>query len=101
MNPKPQRKVDREALDTEKEKPCAVCGRGPSDPAHIKTRGSGGPDADFNVMPLCRLHHIEQGKRGLVSMSEKYPEFLEALRTRGWEIVFEFGRFKLVRAGVT
>lgn len=28
---KPKRKVDREALDAEKAKPCAACGCGPSD----------------------------------------------------------------------
>lgn len=98
---KPKRKVDREALDAEKEKPCAACGCGPSDPAHIKTVKSGGADDPTNVMPLCRLHHTEQHKVGWVRMSQTYLGVLEALDTRGWEPVVEFGRNKLTRKATT
>lgn len=34
--------------------PCAACGRpGPSDPAHVVSRGAGGGDRG-NVIPLCK-----------------------------------------------
>lgn len=47
---------------------CLVCGRTPSEPAHVKTRGSGGTAKD--IVPLCgdrpwspvdpQGHHSEQ-----------------------------------------
>lgn len=52
--------------------PCAACGRlGPSDPAHVISRGAGGGDRG-NVIPLCKndlktLHegcHQAQHQRG-------------------------------------
>lgn len=52
--------------------PCAACGRpGPSDPAHVISRGAGGGDRG-NVIPLCKndlktLHegcHQVQHQRG-------------------------------------
>ena len=38
---------------------CLICQRSPVDPAHLKTRGSGGDDLN-NVVPLCRFHHDQQ-----------------------------------------
>jgi hypothetical protein len=49
--------------------PCTICGRGPSDPAHIRTGsreygkrqcGMGEKPDDCWVLPLCRHHHDEQ-----------------------------------------
>lgn len=97
MNPKPKRVVNRGVLDAEKEKPCVICGWHETDPAHIKTVKSGGGDEAFNVMPLCRRHHILQHQLGFVYLSRSYKTVLAALEERGWEIVKEFGREKLTR----
>lgn len=38
--------------------PCRVCGAAPpNDPAHIVSRGQGGPDLAWNILPLCRTDH--------------------------------------------
>lgn len=51
--------------------PCLVCGRGPSDAAHVKSRGSGGGYRD-NLVPLCREHHTEQHQIGIDTFQMKY-----------------------------
>ena len=39
-------------------RPCRVCpSRTLVDPAHLIGRGQGGPDSEWNVIPLCRIHH--------------------------------------------
>jgi predicted restriction endonuclease len=83
--PKEKRLEDRVLLDTYHQRPCTVCRRVGSDPAHIKSRGSGGDDIEWNIMPLCRSHHQEQHKTGWFSFSEKYPEIAEALNDRAWQ----------------
>lgn len=60
---------DRAYLDWVKTQNCVVLGRvgicawwverPDTEPAHIKTKGSGGADRG-NVVPLCPLHHSEQ-----------------------------------------
>lgn len=47
-----------------------VCGRGPVDPAHLRSRGSGGGDEATNVIPLCRFCHSEQHQMGLRAFAE-------------------------------
>lgn len=42
--------------------PCAVCGRSPSECAHVRSRGAGGKAAD--ILPLCRTCHSEQHQVG-------------------------------------
>lgn len=63
---------------------CRICYQPYPDPAHIKSKGSGGDDIWWNLIPLCRRHHVEQHKIGWQSMSKKYPSILECLETRGW-----------------
>jgi len=68
----PPKTRDRAYLDWIKTQPCAVgytfgrgthCGYFPGrpcmEPAHVKTKGSGGADRG-NTVPLCPLHHDEQ-----------------------------------------
>ena len=76
--------TNRELLDFIATQPCIVCNRpGPSDPSHIKTQGSGGPDTWWNVVPKCRLHHVEWGQsRNL--FRDRYPEFDHYLICIGW-----------------
>jgi hypothetical protein len=89
--------VNRKLLDLIKTRPCVVCNgkHGPSDPAHIKTRGSGGDDTEENVMPLCRLHHIEQTGLNWFRFCERYPKVLKELERRQWRFEEEFGVVKL------
>lgn len=81
------RHQDRQFLDQIKKLPCIVCGKpGPSDPSHIKTIGSGGPDNYLNVVPKCRKCHDLWGK-GAITFLKKYPRFRNHLFSLGWEIV--------------
>lgn len=51
--------------------PCCACGAPPpSDPAHVRSRGAGGKDAD--VVPLCRKHHDEQHQHGIQTFQERH-----------------------------
>ena len=48
---------------------CCACGApGPSDPAHVKSRGAGGhaflDNGQGNIIPLCRRCHTEQHAKG-------------------------------------
>lgn len=59
--------------------PCCVCHRpGPSDPAHVRSRGAGGKDR-ANVVPMCRFHHSEQGAIGIRTFQAKYGISMEAI----------------------
>jgi len=83
MFPKNPRIENRELLDEIKTRPCLInwyvfnindpcrCS-GPTDPSHITTVGSFGNDTEDNVMPLCRIHHIEWGW-GIGKFLKKYP----------------------------
>ncbi len=77
---------------------CIICNRNIEvDRCHIKTRGSGGTDDDWNILLMCRLHHNEQHSTGFYKMSLKYPHLLVILKYKGWEFVDEFGVMKLKR----
>lgn len=70
--PKPKRIKDPTLLDSIRKMPCAICRKTPTDPDHIRTRGSGGEDSELNLWPLCREHHIEKGMIGTESFFLKY-----------------------------
>lgn len=80
---KPKRVTSKEALDDVRGKPCLIC-RQPSVACHVKTRGAGGPDADWNLMPLCVLHHTIQGTMPILDFAEKFPMVAAYLNTFGW-----------------
>lgn len=66
--------------------PCVAVGRGcwgPIDPAHKKTRGSGGTK-EANLFPACRGHHREQEGR-TEEFERKYGLDLDAICLRLWE----------------
>lgn len=99
MFQKPIRKKDPKLLERVKSESCWICGRGPCDPSHIKTRGSGGPDEPWNVVPKCRFHHTEWGQLGAISFCAKYPAFALRLISLGWEIHSWGLRHPLARPG--
>lgn len=65
---------------------CIVCGVRGCDPAHIKTKGSGGDDIEENLMPLCRKHHSEQHQCGVVTFARRHPTVLFYIELKGWSI---------------
>lgn len=52
---------------------------------HIKTRGSGGSDEEYNCMTLCLSCHIEKGQKGVSHMAKRYPSYYEFLIEYGWK----------------
>ncbi len=83
--PKPKRKEDKKFLATFKHKPCLVCGKTPSEPDHIKTKGSGGGDVEGGVWPLCRQHHNERHNTGIRTFVLKYPALADWLERQARE----------------
>lgn len=63
---------------------------------HIKTRGSGGTDDSWNLMPLCRRHHQERHRIGLGSFAFKHVQVRQYLIANGWR-VFEDQGIKRVK----
>lgn len=64
---------------------CVVCGKVGADLHHWKSRKSGGPDEDWNLIKICRTHHTEIHKIGPQTFSEKYPSVKKWLIDNGWE----------------
>lgn len=73
-----------ESLDV---KYCMICGFPDPDRHHIKTRGSGGSDEDFNILNICRIHHIEIHNIGNYEFCKKHPIIMEILDEKGWKFV--------------
>jgi len=71
--------------------PCICCGSPPpSEAHHIKTRGSGGKDDFFNLIPLCKLDHT-MGENawhriGSITFLKRFPWVADYLRQLGWTI---------------
>ena len=53
---------------------------------HIKSRGSGGPDEAWNLIPVCLEHHNEVHNIGLYEFAEKYPSVGDWLVIHDWYI---------------
>lgn len=70
---------------------CEVCGVAgtsfnPLDVDHVKTFASGGECSTWNLMTLCRIHHIEKGRYGISGMANMYSRYLDWLISNGWEL---------------
>lgn len=50
--------------------PCLICGKRPSENAHVKSRGAGGNSTD--VVPLCREHHQQQHDMGILTFQKEH-----------------------------
>lgn len=89
---KRKRHKDPELLASVRVRRCCVCGNpGYSDPSHVRSRGAGGPDTTWNVVPMCRIHHSIWHARGVNHFLFHYPAFELTLQALGWEIVREEG----------
>ena len=71
---------------------CAAdgCGEPSEPPHHIRTRGAGGSDDSYNLLPLCVSHHREIHTIGCKLFMFRHP------RTRG-KITRALGTPKAVR----
>lgn len=67
--------------------PCLVCNVKGVDVAHVKSRGAGGSDEEFNLFPACRRCHQEQHKIGILSFIQKYLTVATYLYDHGWFIL--------------
>lgn len=83
---KPKRKLDQSLIDKIHGERCCICNAFPVDASHIKSRGSGGPDEEFNVVAHCRNHHVEWHQMGPSRFLKKYPSFALKLKLMGWDI---------------
>ena len=71
---------------------CIITGKYGADLHHVKSRGSGGPDAEWNLMPLSHRLHVECEQIGLNSFCEKYQKAKEWLLAREW--YFDLGKWR-------
>ena len=76
---------------------CLVCGASKTEKHHIRTRGAGGPDDEWNLLDLCRFHHQEAHKIGVITFIEKYLAVQSYINENGWQIEELFGRKQLKR----
>lgn len=66
--------------------PCIACGAPPrSDVSHIRSRGAGGPNVPWNMIPFCRLHHVQQHQVGWNILMRCYPRVRARLLELGWQ----------------
>lgn len=64
---------------------CIVSGEKGVDLHHLRSRGAGGPDESWNLMPLSRALHTEIHRGGLGRFTKKYPQARAFLLKHGWE----------------
>lgn len=78
---------------TDPEGTCIACRRKGVDLHHVRTRGSGGSDESFNLMPLCRGHHVVIHNKGTKWATERLFGVLRWLRKNGWEFNYQMGKY--------
>lgn len=81
----PKRVRNLKIAEFYRNRPCVVCGKKYGTTGdHIKTFGSGGECVHENMWPLCHLHHIEKGTKGLMTFVRTYPQLEVHLKSKGW-----------------
>lgn len=89
-------RIDRVLRQQVKAMPCFICySKYQVDPCHVKTFGSSGIDAWWNLVPMCRNHHNEQHALGWRKFCDKYPKMAALLQELGWELNEAHGKFWL------
>jgi hypothetical protein len=76
---------------------CIVCGSWEVERTHIKSRGSGGSDGEWNIILMDRRCHQEQHTIGLNRFAMKYSAFKKELERKGWEWDLTLLRWSHVR----
>lgn len=84
---KPKRIVNTTLLQSMRWMACVACGKTPCEASHIRSRGSGGPDTSWNVVPKCRACHREWHASGVTAFLRAHPKVAQLLIKMGWELV--------------
>jgi hypothetical protein len=58
---------------------CAACWGSADDLHHIVSRGAGGTDEEWNLLPLCRRCHVDYGQLGWFLFVTRYPHTCKAV----------------------
>lgn len=78
----------KELEDFLRQQPCLACQENKIiEIHHVKTRGSGGGDDPWNVIPLCQKCHKEWHDNGRITFVKKYSHVLKYLQTLGWQFI--------------
>lgn len=77
---------NKKLRESYRDKPCIVCSAIPCDACHIKTYATRLKDEAFNMVPMCRKHHIEQGSKPWREFLTKYPQARAHLESLGWDV---------------
>lgn len=72
---------------------CIICNKQNPDPHHWKSKGSGGDDVEYNLMPLCRMHHTQCHTMGATTFSQKYQQVTNWLMKNGWYFDYDIGKW--------
>jgi len=66
---------------------CSVCSYvGEIDLHHLKSRKSGGPDTENNLIELCREHHVAIHSLGRTTFI-KIHKLEDVMIDKGWELI--------------
>lgn len=98
-HPKRKKDIDEEFKAKIRNLHCIICcALPPSTVSHLKTRGSGGDDAAYNILPMCLKCHTywESNKEEFIT---KYPHFADHLKAMGWKWSKVQGKFYLRHYG--
>lgn len=72
---------------------CIVTGKQGCDLHHIKTRGSGGTDDEWNLIPISRTLHQRWHHRGTQYMVKGYPAIRNWMIKNGWKFDIYSGKW--------
>ena len=67
---------------------CVATGKIGVDLHHIKTRGAGGSDEPWNLIPLSHEIHVEWHQKGMDFMSNRYHNIYYWLMDHGWRLCY-------------
>lgn len=97
--PKPSTKRDRRLMESLRGRLCVVCGKSnQTTGSHLRSKGSGGPDTEWNVVPMCFYCHREWEDGGLQCFLSKHHRFEDYLEELGWEVLkFDGQRWRISR----
>lgn len=89
------READQEVKDRLRDNHCVQCNTKPVDLHHVLSRGAGGTDALYNLIPLCRSCHGALHHFGQLKMFLEKDRFRKSLEERGWYYLEVNGKRKL------
>lgn len=76
------------------EQGCACCGAPSDELHHIRTKKSGGPDKEWNLLPVCRGCHRRIHDTTLKQITDKSARLRKWLYAHGWYIENRLGKKK-------